>query len=298
VDLESDLWACLTTDDGRERLAALDDDELPQLAGDLLQRDPYGTVGLLRAAFSIVGSPARPVAAVEHSLWCAVREARWLRGRLRHEDVGEALQVEGCEHLQACMGHPTVLISPMTLGTHDALAIVRTLHARHGRGAPLACYGEGMESLVSLRPELSRLFVGAAMAGMRRALDTLSSGGIFVTYPDFVYAGHVALPGRLFGTPRPLSAGFAGLCARPGTRLLPCLMTRRGSRLQVRFYPAVVYADPAGLPAGAPGRNVARRVVARVTSGILEALIRERPEQWRLLATLTHEAPELQTAPA
>ena len=282
---------------GRQSLARLDAAALRSLAEDVARRDPYGSVSALARAFEVVGVEPQVTEHLEHELWCASREARWELGLIDGgPSFADSVEIVGVEHLEALGDRPAVMLGPMTLSTHDAVQLVAAIHERVCPERDYIFYGDEMHTFLERYPRLAARFIDAQSSELRRVISTLRAGGSFVTYPDFVYAGHGVSKGQLFGRPRPFSSGFMGLAARPGTELLPFLVERIQSPaegLRVTFYPATRYRPPEVELGVADRRALARATVQHVVGVVLENLIRQAPASWRLLATLTHESPQL-----
>ena len=185
-------------------------------------------------------------------------------------------------------GHPTALLTPMTVAMSDAAAVFG-----HYLGSrPGIVYGEGI-GLGDLPANTTRLPISEeGRIGIKQIRDTLSKNGVFCTYPDFVYGGHATLPVHLFGTLRPISAGYVALLAAGGTVVLPAILLRDGESLALRCQ------EPFCVPlCQDPNlRAVFRQQLAECCPSHLEELIRIDPPQWLLLNTLTFEAPQMGSA--
>lgn len=227
---------------------------------------------------------------LEQLLWIEHRQALWRSGRVHSaESVGCQLNVEGREHLEATEGHPTVLITPMMLAYEDALWMTHSL----GASREVALYGEdvfeeGAFSRVAQILGLTNVsLVGASPASARVALRILRRGGVFLTYPDFVYRGHKVQHSRLFGMKWPFSSSFIALCASPGNMLLPCHFRREANDI------TIVFAEPVQIPPREKGdvdRRWVMHLVAATVARLLEEMILANPAQWLLLLTLVAKA--------
>lgn len=223
---------------------------------------------------------------LEHLFWVEHRKALWRSGRIRSEQsVGCRLLVEGKENLEATAGYPTVVITPMMLAYEDALWMT---HALSG-SREVALYGEDLFEDGTLA-ELAKILglknvrlVGEAPGSLREVLRTLRQGGLFLTYPDFVYRGHKVHHAPLFGMKWPFSSSFIALCASPGNMLLPCHLRREANDLTIQF------AEPIHV-AASEDREVDRRwvmhLVGATVARLLESMILSNPAQWLLLLTL------------
>jgi len=227
---------------------------------------------------------------LEQLLWVEHRQALWRSGHIRSaESVGCQLRVEGREHMEATLGHPTVLITPMMLAYEDALWMTYSLDPSR----EIALYGEDLfeegsfSQIANILGLTNVVLVGATPASVLVALRVLRRGGCFVTYPDFVYRGHKVQHTRFFGMKWPFSSSFIALCAKPGNMLLPCHFRREANDLTAEF------AQPVQIPAreeGAVDRRWLMHLVAATVARLLEEMIVANPAQWLLLLTLVAKA--------
>lgn len=226
---------------------------------------------------------------LEHLLWVEHRKALWRSGRVRSPQlVGCRLRVEGREHLEATLGFPTVLITPMMLAYEDALWMTHSL----GDGRKVALYGEDLIddtifAEIAQLVDLSNLrLVGATPASARDVLRVLRAKGCFLTYPDFVYRGHKVQHVQFFGKKWPFSSSFIALCASPENMLLPCYLRREGNDLTMHF------SEPLQVPQRehAIDRRWVMHLVGASVARLLEEMILFNPAQWLLLLTLVAKA--------
>lgn len=260
-------------------------ESVEHLAEWVSANDPYGEEWAISRALGLTGSDSPdPLPHIAHQLWCAHRQAAWT------SDLAEPLPIrtDGLAHLAETEGHPTLLVTPMTLAPADALSAIARLNASE---RPCIVFGEDVDA--GELADAGRLEIVSGMSGatVRRILEVLNEGGILCTYPDFVYDGRAAETLSLFGTRRPVSSGFISLAARHGTMLLPVLCMHEGDGVAVRIDEPTLIEDHGR--ADATARSTARARVAGVIGELLEALIRRAPEQWLLLPTLTFESPEM-----
>lgn len=245
--------------------------------------NPYQERAALARALRLAGGDATDLLPhIEHQLWCAWREAGW--------NIGAAeplpITVEGRAWLGETTGHATIVISPMTLASGDALSAISTLKDER----PCIVFGER----VAIQ-QAERIGVDAvdeeSVGTVRRIRDVLGDGGMLCTYPDFVYAGHSTYPMELFGTMRPVASGFLSFASMRGAMLLPVMCRRRDDEIVVSV------DEPLYVQGGErhANRSHARAVIADAIAVILEGQIRRAPEQWRLLATLTFDSPQMDT---
>jgi hypothetical protein len=246
--------------------------------------NPYHERAALVRALRLSGSDAtEPLPHIEHQLWCAWREAGWNGGAAEPLPI----TVEGKAWLAETTGHPTIVISPMTLASGDALCAIRMLKGER----PCIVFGER----VAIQ-QAERLGVDAvdeeSVGTVRRIHDVLRDGGMLCTYPDFVYAGHSTFPMELFGTMRPVASGFLSFASMRGAMLLPVMCRKRDNEIVVGVDEPLHVQGAGG---GYANRSHARAAMADAVAAILESQIRRAPEQWRLLATLTFDSPQMQT---
>lgn len=263
--------------------------DLAELADWLTTADPYRERDAIERALSLVSPlPPDPRTCIEHQLWCTWREAAWTNAVARPLP----LRVEGTEWLRETLGHPTMVVAPMTLARTDALQAIERLTPSDRPGI---IFGEDVQ-LHQANEQLPEVVTGHSPATPRRIADILARNGILYTYPDFVYQGRAVEPIDLFGLPRPIASGFVSLAARPNTMLLPAVCLRTDGGLLVRLEEPVLVLDEDG--SGGRRNPTGRRAVGRVVAQLLESLIRTAPHQWRLLPTLTFDAPEMAAAGA
>jgi hypothetical protein len=261
----------------------LEFDRLAELAEWIEQADPYTEVAKTTRALELASAgrttTPRPRDHFEHRLWCAWRDATLGCGRAAPLPI----RVEGESWLRETEGRPTLIVTPMTVATGDALHAIAELTT--GRrcvvyGEEAALYDVGANALVT----------GDSGGTAATVLSVLREGGALCTYADFVYDGRAACPMPLFGTERPASSGFLSLASRVGTMLLPLVCLRAGGELVVHC------EEPVLIEAAPERRHAARTAVASVVGELLEGLISLAPEQWRLLPSLTFEAPQMAVA--
>jgi hypothetical protein len=263
-------------------VAGLDFRALGSRAGWIEQADPYNEVAKTARALDLASAGVTappPRAHFEHRLWCAWRDAAWGCGRA----AALPIRLEGEQWLRETEGRPTLIVTPMTLATGDALHAIAELTG----GRRCVVYGEE-DALYDVGA--NALVTGDSANAAATVLSVLREGGALCTYADFVYGGHAAAPMPLFGIERPVSSGFLSLASRAGTMLLPLICLHRGAQLVVSCEePVVIEAEP-------QRRHAARAAVAGVVGELLEGLIARAPEQWRLLPSLTFEAPQMAAA--
>jgi hypothetical protein len=277
----------LTSDPvGLSALSRLDEKTLLDLAEVWYREDLYrcGTIARNGLATVVGHAPTdeQAVKAIEHVLWCSWRNALWNTGRL---PTRPAPRVENQRHANNTADAPTIVISPMTLCTRDAIALIQKCFGKR----PVVLYGEGLatkqQSQVKAPPHLH--VVGDGSRGsVSVILKTLMDGGVFCTYPDFVYEGHAVLDGYLFGCSRPYSKTFISLCARQNVHLLPVLARREDGGLVAAFEEPVVFE----FESGPEVKQLLERTVLYTVQSLLEDLIDQKPEQWLLLGTLSADA--------
>jgi lauroyl/myristoyl acyltransferase len=286
ADLQRALAELLEHDLGRRDLAFATPEQLRALARDLVRDADGGFVGAVKAAAQRLqlGCDADEVARehVEHLVWVAHRRAFWeTRARASRDLPGFVFSTENTHHVLQTAGHPTVLITPMMLVYEDALWIADAAFA----GREVAMYGEeliGDATFATLDALCSFERVRLA-AGPRDILGVLDRNGMFVTYPDFTYAGHAVRHTAFFGMQWPFSSAFLRICARPGTMLLPAFIRHAGDGVTFHFAEPLLIELPRGAPVD---RRWTEPLVAATVARLLEAMIAANPAQWQLLVTL------------
>lgn len=271
---------------GLSVLSRLSEKSLLDLAEVWYREDLYrcGTIARNGLAAVLGHDPTeeQAVKSIEHALWCSWRGALWNTGRLR---PGAALRSENQRRADDTEGAPTVVISPMMLCTQDSLAVILKCFGKR----PVVLYGEGMatkrHSLLKT-PGHVHVVGDGSRHSVSLILRTLMDGGVFCTYPDFVFEGHAALDGHLFGRPRPYSKAFISLCSRENVHLLPVLARREGGGLVASFEEPVVFE----FDSRPDVKPLLERLVLYAVQSLLEDLINRKPEQWLLLGTLSAEA--------
>jgi hypothetical protein len=269
-------------------LATLRWAEVEPLAAWLDEVDPYRERAALTRALDLVGAEdADPHAHFEHQLWCTWREAVGTAGAATPLPV----RLAGERWLKETAGHPAVAVAPMTLATSDAMWTIAQLPLDR----PCIVFSEDA-GLAGPWPEWLEVIDGTTPDPVKRIVATLAQNGLFLTYPDFVYEGRGAHPMTLFGRRRPVSAGFLSLAGRPPTMLLPLVALHDDDEVLVHIdEPVLVAAAAAETP---PPPAVIRDALAATVATLLEQLIAIAPEQWRLLATMTFDVPQMSELPS
>lgn len=284
--LEEALALTMRDKTGLETLASLTNTAIDEISETAVQEDWYGDMHLIKTAVQEIWKTPTANSFIVHSIWCSHREARWLHGKTKNiELINNFYQPE---HFIETQNKPTIIIAPMTLGTYDALQITLNAIDRFQPERPIIFYGENMESYLALHPEHKKLFAPNSLQGIKQILETLASGGLFLTYPDFVYQGHAAIQGELFGMPRSFSSSFLKILLKSEAEILPVTIVKSENELQMRFFRSISTKKPSEyklLPTA-----VQVELNCLLVSKILEGLILQIPNQWRLLSTLTHES--------
>ncbi len=293
VDFQSTVEQLLEHDIGRRILALATPAQLAELADEIAAVDLYNFPSVLRVAASLLPAEQDPDAFVrrhlEHLLWSQHRRAMWRSGRIRSpESVGCRFSVEGTEHVEATLGEPTIVITPMSLVYEDSLWMIKAIAGSRD----CIIYGEGLGQ-DSLYDQVAGVFdlggvrvAGSATIAPREILRVLKRGGSFITYPDFVYDGHAVEYAQFMGLRWPFSSAFIALCSRPGTMLLPCFLKREANDLIFNFEQPVQVVLPDGAPTDP---RWTRSVVAATVAQLLEEMVLRNPAQWLLLSTLIAE---------
>lgn len=258
---------------------ALPDGELRVLGEWVAEHDPYGEMeAVVEALRRIPGATADPVPHVVHQLWCARRQAAWTSGDAEPPNT----RVEGAAFVEETRGHATVVVAPMTLAMPDALHAIRTVMADR----PCVVFGEDVPS--GMLPGHIEVVGGHVPDAAARVAQVLRAGGVFCTYPDFVYDGRRVSEIPLFGTRRPISSGYLRLACDDDTMLLPIVCRVEGDGVTVCADEPVHVRRDASIDT-----QEAMEAAGRTVAQLLEELISRAPHQWRLLPTLTFESPQM-----
>jgi hypothetical protein len=270
----------------RRLLALTPDSCLRDLASQMAAEDLYRFASVVRSSAAILHIE-RDVDQfvqdhIDHQLWVHKRRALWLSGRIQSEnDAGLRWRLEGREYCRGTEGRPTILISPMMLPYEDALWISsQMLSPREA-----VMYGEGLAP-DEVHANVQKVF---ALETIRLVdnplaiLRVLQRGGVFLTYPDFAYEGHLAHHVQFFGLRWPMSSGFISVCAQPGTLLTPAYLVREASEVVIHVGEPVEIELPEG---GQTDKRWTQHLVGAAIARMLEEMVLRNPAQWQLLPTL------------
>lgn len=273
--LEGSLSALLHDPLGRGLLAGLD---VEAAAAVLSDDDLYGDRQRLAQAAALAGADVTEW--YRHRLWCAQRDA--LAERAKPLEIA----VHGTEYLAETAGWATILVSPMTVRLADALSVIRVI----AEGRRVIVYGHEVfaEDIADTAIEVA----DPHRQTRAHIISVLDAGGLYCTYGDFAYADLPVRMVRMFGQPRPMSAGWVRLAARDGTMLLPTLCRRTAdNRLDVDI------SEPIRIESGPTPSLSDLEGLAAILAELLEEQIRLAPAQWLLLPTLSFESPEMASVP-
>ena len=206
-------------------------------------------------------------------------ETFWVRPRRRRGILGRT-HIDGIEHLHEAIesGRGVILALPH-VGNWEAAGLRAT--AEGGRVLAVA-EDLGNERIVQWfidQRNMMEIDIVIARRGSRvtrQLLARLNEGGVIALLCDRdIKGGGVEV--EFFGERTTLPAGPAALAERTGAVLLP-VGTHFGSGAQYDFE----VKPPLEI---VPGADVAERVQAttQALAGILEGIIRRRPEQWHLV---------------
>jgi hypothetical protein len=266
-------------------LASLSESELVSAASKMFAADVYGCATVARSALALLlgarSSNTDAAAHVQHLMWCAWRTACWKTGSFENQ----CWRYTGMEFASGLEDKPVILITPMTMPFHDILSV---LGGEIFSERTIAVYGEGLSaSDFADHPNIT-ILGGRSIREIAVIVKTLEAGGIFCTYPDFVYSGHSFMVGRLFGQTRKFSQAFISICLMPGVHLLPVLLYRDSGELRAMvLHEPVTFGESTGVP-----KNLQQRLVLETVVRLLENAISIKPEQWLLLNTLVAEVCE------
>jgi hypothetical protein len=255
-----------------------------EIAQQLVQSDAYEENGALITALQKANSNA-DLASVQqhiaHRLWCESRTAQWLYD-MPMRRLG--YQTQDAHWYQETLGHPTILIAPMTIAQPDAM---RSL-LQHMQGRRIVVYGESIEAQHYEGIEIA----GNGLSAVRRIRDVLDNNGVLCTYADFAYAHHPTLQTEIFGCPRAISAGLVSFAQRKGVHLLPLIQSINSDQTQCtsQFFECTILQpddDVSAIANDEPLARAQRNAAAALLIGqLLEHSISQAPLQWQLLATL------------
>lgn len=232
-------------------------------------RDHVAQAGLPWAA-------ARPAVAAAGRM---VAELPWLWSRPAQQPLGERVQWQGAEHLDAALatGRGLVMLTPH-LGCFEIIA--QAYAERWGAVQPMtALYRPArqpwlralMEAGARDRPGL--LTAPATLAGVRQMIRALRAGGTIGLLPDQVPPEGLGVWAPFFGRPAYTMTLAGRLVQQTGADwlLLACERLPYGRGYVIRVSP-----PPEPLPAADAGAEAAAGVINRA----MEGLIRAQPGQY------------------
>lgn len=288
TDLQSQWRSLLSQAGGRILLAGQNANTIRQVASRLASDNPNNENQLVQMALSMTGNPAnmKLTDIFAHQLCCVVREAQWQLGMIKQEHIDSSAHVEGLHWLAETRQAPVILIMPMNIYPSDAIALA----AHFIPDRRVVFFGENVTAQDFVHIDGNVEFADNGLSGVRTLTRVLADAGVFCTFADFVYDSRKPIFDSLFGAPRPLSAAFVQFASRPGTMLLPTLVSIENSTLHVCF------EEPTLMPTMdrkqlCKSENQAQ--VARHINTLLEGLIRLAPHQWLLLNTLLAESDQM-----
>jgi Kdo2-lipid IVA lauroyltransferase/acyltransferase len=232
-------------------------------------RDHVAQAGLPWAA-------ARPAVAAAGRM---VAELPWLWSRPAQQPLGDRVQWQGAEHLDAALatGRGLVMLTPH-LGCFEIIA--QAYAGRWGAVQPMtALYRPArqpwlralMEAGARERPGL--LTAPATLAGVRQMIRALRAGGTIGLLPDQVPPEGLGVWAPFFGRPAYTMTLASRLVQQTGADwlLLACERLPHGRGYIIRVTP-----PPEALPPAADGAEAAAGVINRA----MEGLIRAQPGQY------------------
>ncbi|WP_158613470.1 hypothetical protein [Luteimonas sp. 100069] len=268
---------------GRALLAGFSDDAIACVASSLASDSGNAENSIIELALAAVGgaSGARTEDAYAHKLTAIAREARW------QCEQGEAIhfQVEGREWLSEVKEHGVLIVMPMQVCTSDAIAAVSKCFP----GREVVFFGEGVSAATYPWIDPPPVFASQGMDGVRQILRVLSTGGVFCTYPDFVYQGRGALHYLLFGRNRSMASAMLSMAMRTRAVLLPAQARLSMESMEIKI------EEPLEIGTQITGEAGLRQLVG-VVGGILEAQIAQNPGSWLLLNSLVAASPQMAVA--
>lgn len=286
MTVDASLLSIVRDSVGSLLLTHLNDRQRREIADEIVSRDVYSYRTVITAALNkvLLGNPfdaALVGSSADHLLWCNSRTAQWKSHLLT--SVPE-WQLQNTKFVDETLGKPTVVITPMTMCMHDVLS---GLCAAFGTSREIIVYGENIsEDQISASQQMPNnvKLVGTATSSIS-IFRALQRGAVFCTYADFVYQNHKSLIGSLFGVPRPFSSAFLAMCAHKDAFLLPVILFRTPeSAFNAVFSEPMIIKYPEFKKT-----EYSRKIALHVVSSCLEQQIKEVPEQWLLLPTLSAE---------
>lgn len=268
---------------GRALLGSLTDAAAGRIAAALADDDAHAENGLVRHALATI-APRRSVEVADvyrHQLTCLAREARWRQG----QGTLAGIEVSGSQWLDEVRDRGVVVVMPMQMCTSDAVAAVSACFGDR----PAVFFGEGVDAGHYPWLSPSPVFASQGLGGVRQILDVLGRGGVFCTYPDFVYRGRGALPYTFFGRPRSMASAMLSIAMKTGAALLPARARLDMQALQLELGEAVAIGEGIRGEAGL-------RQLAGVVGSMLEQQVGEDPASWLLLNTLAARSPQMALA--
>ena len=230
--------------------------------------------GQIAASLGPEGALAAARAMYAHVGMC-VAEMAWIEGRAARGEIGEWVRIEGMEHVKAGLekGRGLAIVSGH-LGNWELGAV-----AMAAVGIPISVVARPLDN-----PHLDRMLNrirgagGSEVLSKRNALramrEVLARNRAIAILIDQDAREHGVFV-DFFGRPASTIPSIAAICLRTGAPMVVTAMRRSPDRLThtLSFEPVEI-PSPSG-----DSKEDAKRLTALLTS-MLEARIREAPEQW------------------
>ena len=288
--LEEALADISRKEEGIKWLGSLTERDITHICEKIYCENWYNDISILDISAQKIWTNSSIREYLKHQIWCAYRDA--LCSYSSHDISSQSITYRFIneEHLIATERCPTIILSPMCLGTYDAINLMLETLKQFQPNRPFVFYGEDMYSYFSSQKEHASFFAMDNIAGMKKILNVLNESGIFITYPDFVYKNHSSIVCNFLGIPRHFSLGFIKISLISKARLLPINATSTFNTINLRFHKAVIHNTSNDFQSLNSESKL--KLQCMLISQILAGLVYQSPNQWRLLPTLTHEYEE------
>ena len=280
---EQELYLLTKSVVGNAVLATIDEAQLTAMADRFYDRDVHQCKTIARRALTCIPTvrdiDADARAFVKHMVWYTWRTALWKSGIKQ----AATWTYQGLSHFIEVKGQPIVIVTPTMIPLCDVIDLMAAIMP----DVPVVVYGEAIGDLTRAHNEIPKNIqvIGNDIGGLECLLPVLLNGGVFCTYPDFVYEGHNTVECKMFGVPRKVSSSFVSICTKPEVKLLPlCLSYANGE-----FRAVAREAVQLEFSGQRMSRQDKKRCILQFIISVLEAAIAQTPDQWIALGTLAAE---------